>query len=71
LEKAFKAAGLTDVVFHTFRHTAASMAATGGASTMQIMDLMNHKTPAMAARYSHLNVTAREKLVDAVLAGVR
>ena len=71
LEKAFKAAGLTDVVFHTFRHTAASMAATGGASTLQIMDLMNHKTPAMAARYSHLNVTAREKLVDAVFAGVR
>ena len=58
LEKAFKAAGLTDVVFHTFRHTAASMAATGGASTLQIMDLTNHKTPAMAARYSHLNVTA-------------
>jgi len=49
LEKAFKAAGLTDAVFQTFRHTAASM----------------------AARYSHLNVTAREKLVDAVFAGVR
>jgi len=35
------------------------------------MDLMNHKTSATAARYSHLNVTAREKLVDAVFAGVR
>jgi hypothetical protein len=36
---------------------------------VQTIDLMSHKTP--AARYSHLNVTAREKLVDAVFSGVR
>jgi hypothetical protein len=34
-------------------------------------ELVNHKTQATAARYSRLNLAAREKLADAVLAGVR
>jgi hypothetical protein len=42
-----------------------------GRNTLQITRLLNLKTPDMAARLSHLNLTAREKLVDAVSAGVR
>lgn len=61
---ACRRAGLgDDVVFHTLRHTFATIAAARGATTLQLMELMNHKTPAMAARYTHLNVKDREQLV--------
>ena len=60
-----------DVCFHTLRHTAASMAAQSGASTIQIMDLLNHKTPTMAARYSHMNTASRESLIGSVFGDIR
>jgi integrase len=70
--KAVEKAGMgADVVFHTLRHTAASMAAQSGASTLQIMDLLNHKTPVMAARYAHLNITSRQTLVGSVFSDIR
>ena len=42
-----------------------------GRNALQITRLLNHKTPAIAARFSHLNLAAREKWVDAVFAGIR
>jgi hypothetical protein len=42
-----------------------------GRNTLQITRLLNLKTPGMAARFSHLNLTVREKLVNALFAGVR
>jgi len=57
-----------DVVFHTLRHTFATIAAARGATTLQLMELMNHKTPSMAARYTHLNVKDREQLVGRLFA---
>jgi integrase len=49
--------------FHHCRHIAASILAQSGASTVTIMQALNHKTPMMALRYSHLNTDAlRESL---------
>jgi integrase len=70
---ALKRAGLDkyeDACFHTLRHTTASLAAQSGASILQVMDLLNHKTPAMAARYAHLNTKSRETLVNNLFGNV-
>lgn len=49
--------------FHHCRHIAASILAQSGASVVTIMQALNHKTPLMAMRYSHLNTDAlRESL---------
>lgn len=45
-----------DWTFHHCRHIAASILAQSGASVVTIMQALNHKTPLMAMRYSHLNV---------------
>lgn len=42
--------------FHHCRHIAASILAQSGASVLTIMQSLNHKTPLMAMRYSHLNM---------------
>lgn len=48
---------------HHCRHIAASVLAQSGASVPVIMACLNHKTPSMALRYSHLNTDAlRENL---------
>jgi integrase len=65
---ALARAGLPRAVnIHTLRHTCASILAAHGASTIEIMEFMNHKTPAMAARYSHLSVTHRQKRAEELL----
>lgn len=47
-----------DWTLHHLRHVAASILAQSGASVVTIMQALNHKTPLMAMRYSHLNVDA-------------
>lgn len=54
-EKAVRLANITDFVFHDLRHTAASYAAMTGASQRDLMELLNHKSPVMTKRYSHLS----------------
>lgn len=63
-EMALKRADLPlEWTFHHCRHIAASMLAQSGASVPVIMSCLNHKSPNMALRYSHLNVaTLRENL---------
>jgi integrase len=46
----------TEWTFHHCRHIAASVLAQSGASVVTIMQCLNHKTPMMALRYSHLNI---------------
>lgn len=49
--------------FHHCRHIAASVLAQSGASVITIMQALNHKSPNMAMRYSHLNTASlRESL---------
>lgn len=57
-ENALKLADLPPWTFHHCRHIAASILAQSGASVVTIMQALNHKTPMMAMRYSHLNVEA-------------
>jgi integrase len=64
---ATKLAGLpAEWTFHHCRHIAASVLAQSGASTVQIMSCLNHKSPQMAMRYSHLNTDSlRESMSKA------
>ena len=63
-QNALKLADLPeDWTFHHCRHIAASILAQSGASVVTIMQALNHKTPLMAIRYSHLNTDSlRESL---------
>ena len=63
-QNALKLADLpADWTFHHCRHIAASILAQSGASVVTIMQALNHKTPLMAIRYSHLNTDSlRESL---------
>lgn len=54
LEKIIKEAGLVDFHIHDLRHTFASTSAENGASLLDIMTLLGHKSLVMARRYSHL-----------------
>lgn len=49
--------------FHHCRHIAASILAQSGASLPVIMQALNHKTPSMAMRYSHVNTKALEQAI--------
>ncbi len=58
----------TDWTFHHCRHIAASLLAQSGAQTITIMQALNHKTPLMAMRYSHLNVDSLRESIAKVWA---
>jgi integrase len=46
------------IVVHTLRHTCASRLVQRGASLFIVQAVLGHSSPAMTARYSHLNVDA-------------
>ncbi len=52
--RAIKLAGLEDFVFHDLRHSCASYLAMGGASPLEIAEVLGHKSLDMVKRYSHL-----------------
>lgn len=56
-EAALREAGIEGAVWHSTRHSTASHAAMSGATERELMDLLGHKTPAMARRYSHFSPT--------------
>lgn len=62
--EALKAAGLEDFRFHDLRHTCASYLAQRGASTLEIADVLGHKSLAMVRRYSHLAVDHKATLLE-------
>lgn len=51
---ALRTAGIKDVHFHDLRHTGNSLAATGGATTRELMSRMGHSTVRAALIYQHL-----------------
>lgn len=53
--KAVAGAKLVDFHYHDLRHTTASYLAMNGATTREIMEVLGHRTAAMAQRYSHLS----------------
>jgi integrase len=61
---ALKVAGITNFRFHDLRHTCASYLAQRGASTLEIADVLGHKSLAMVRRYSHLAVDHKATLME-------
>jgi integrase len=51
---AVKAAKLTDVNFHTLRHTFASWAVMRGVTLKELQELLGHASLTMTMRYAHL-----------------
>jgi len=68
-QTALQRAGLPEEwTLHHLRHVAASILAQSGASVPTIMQALNHKTPAMALRYSHLDVVTLRQATGAAWA---
>ena len=63
-ENAVKEANLKDICFHSLRHTAASHLGMSGASTLEIAEILGHKTLAMVKRYSHLSTAATARTLN-------
>lgn len=63
-KKAIKDAEINDFRFHDLRHTTASYLAEQGKSSVQIAEILGHKTLQMVKRYSHIS-DAHKKSVTA------
>ncbi|MCZ7460489.1 tyrosine-type recombinase/integrase [Streptomyces sp. WMMC940] len=62
--RALKTTGLRDVHFHDLRHTGNTLAATGGATTRELMQRMGHSSVRAALIYQHL-VNGRDHAIVA------
>lgn len=62
--RAVDRAGLGDVHFHDLRHTGNTLAATGGATTRELMQRMGHSSVRAALIYQHL-VNGRDHVIAA------
>ncbi|MFF3057178.1 tyrosine-type recombinase/integrase [Streptomyces sp. NPDC057909] len=62
--RAVEQAGLGDVHFHDLRHTGNTLAATGGATTRELMQRMGHSSVRAALIYQHL-VNGRDDAIAA------
>ncbi|MFJ8232439.1 tyrosine-type recombinase/integrase [Streptomyces sp. NPDC094448] len=62
--KAVKDTGLGNVHFHDLRHTGNTLAATGGATTRELMQRMGHSSVRAALIYQHL-VNGRDQAIAA------
>ncbi|UZJ34054.1 tyrosine-type recombinase/integrase [Streptomyces endophytica] len=62
---AQRATGLSDVHFHDLRHTGTTIAATGGATTHELMRRMGHSSVRAALIYQHLQhlVNGRDQAI--------
>ncbi len=69
-QAALEAAGVDDFRFHDLRHTAASYLAMGGASLVEIADVLGHRSLQTTHRYTHLSAEHKRKLTDAVFGGL-
>lgn len=63
---ALKGAGVKGVHFHDLRHTGNSLAATGGATTRELMTRMGHSTVRAAMIYQHLVGGRDQEIADHV-----
>lgn len=63
-EKIRDEAGLKNFRFHDLRHTTGSYLAMSGATPREIMEVLGHRSLAMAARYSHLATDHVEGVVE-------
>lgn len=66
--EACKLAGLTDVTFHTLRHTSCSRLAQAGVDILAIAEHAGHRSLSMTRRYSHLCIKGRANTINNVFA---
>lgn len=59
-----KKAQIENFVFHDLRHSCASYLAMGGATTLEIAEVLGHKTLDMVKRYAHLAENHTAKVVE-------
>jgi len=69
-DAAREAAGLVDFKFHDLRHSAASYLAMGGASLLEVGDVLGHRSVQTTKRYAHLSVGHKQALTDRLLGGL-
>ena len=70
-QAALKQAAIERFRFHDLRHTCASYLAQGGASLLEIADVMGHRQLSMVKRYAHLTIATKAKLVNRVLGEIK
>ena len=63
-------AEINDFRFHDLRHTTASYLAQNGATLLEIGEILGHKQIQMTARYSHLTINHKQRLINKVLGGI-
>jgi integrase len=66
---ALEAAGIKDFRVHDLRHDCTSTLARGGASLLEIGDLLGHRQQSVTKRYAHLYGDHKKALVNRLLGG--
>ena len=56
-------AGILNFRFHDLRHTAASYLAMNGATSVELSEILGHKSPSMVKRYAHLSESHTRQVV--------
>ncbi len=64
LRKACKAAGLSGITWHTFRHTFASRLTRKGVDIVTVKELLGHSTVTVTMRYAHSNHETKLRAVE-------
>ena len=67
-ETALKRAGIEHFRWHDLRHTAASYLAMAGCSSVEIAEMLGHKTLQMVRRYSHFSPAHLTSIADKLAA---
>lgn len=65
-QRATAACSLSGLRFHDLRHTGATLAATAGATTRELMARLGHASPAAALRYQHATAERGVALAQAL-----
>ncbi len=66
-QEALKKAGIEEFRFHDLRHTAGSYLAMGGATLVEIAEILGHKSFQTTKRYAHLSADHKQEVTDRIL----
>lgn len=66
-QSALQRAGISNLRFHDIRHSFATLAASQGASNLELSTAMGHRTLQMLQRYTHLEANSVRKFSDEIV----